>query len=111
MIEDEDPRELYRRVTTLADDLQDHGSKYVDENWIKCNFLKAIIPFNKSTSSVIRQRPDFHSMSSSNVLDEFIAMNILNKTVDNALDHVQQSRKDSPNLALKAKAVLEEDEE
>ena len=55
MIEDEDPRELYRRVTTLVVALQDHGSKDVDDNWIKSKFLKAIMPFNKSMSSVIHQ--------------------------------------------------------
>lgn len=62
-------------------------------------------------SSVIRQRPDFHSLASSDVLDEFIVMNILNSTTDNALAPVQRFRKDTSNLALKAKAVLEEYEE
>jgi hypothetical protein len=69
------------------------------------------MPFNKAMSSVIRQRPYFHTLSSSDVLDEFIAMNILNKTADNALACVQRSKKVSPNLALKAKAILEEEEE
>ena len=96
MNEDEDPRELYRRLTTLAVSLRDHGSKDTDDNWIKRKFLKAIMPFNKSMSSVIRQRPDFHTLSSSDVLDEFIAMNILNKTADNALARVQRQR--SPTL-------------
>ena len=31
MIEDEEPRELYRRVTTLAVALRDHDSKDVDD--------------------------------------------------------------------------------
>ena len=83
----------------------------MDDNWIKRKFLKAIMPFNKSMSSIIRQGPEFHSFSSSNVLDEFIAMNILNKTAHNALARIKRSRKDSPNLTLKAKAELEEDEE
>ena len=62
-------------------------------------------------SPVIRHRPYLHSLSSSDVLDEFIAMNILNKTAHNALAHVQWLRKYSRNLALKANDVLEEDEE
>ena len=85
MKEDEDPRDLYRRVTAIAVALKDHGSKDVDDTWIKRKFLKAIMPFNKAMSSVIRQRPDFHSLSSSEVLDEFIAMSIMNETADNAL--------------------------
>src|SRR3990170_1803292 len=111
LTEDEDPRDLYWRVTTLAVALQDRGSKDTDDTWIKSKFLKAIMPFNKGMSSVIRQRPDFHTLSSSDVLDEFIAMNIMNKTADNALARAQRSKKASPNLALKAKAIPEEEEE
>ena len=107
MKEDEDPRDLYRRVTAIAVALKDHGSKDVDDTWIKRKFLKAIMPFNKAMSSVIRQRPDFHSLSSSEVLDEFIAMSIMNETADNALACVR-SKTASPNLSLKAKAASEE---
>jgi hypothetical protein len=72
-------------------------------------FLKAMMSFHKAMSSVIHQRPDFHTLSSSNVLDEFIAMSILDKTAHNALLHTQRSKK--PNLALKSKAIVEEEEE
>ncbi|KAI5014829.1 hypothetical protein ZWY2020_056219 [Hordeum vulgare] len=109
MKEDEDPRDLYRRVTAIAVALKDQGSKDVDDTWIKHKFLKAIMPFNKAMSSVIRQRPDFHSLSSSEVLDEFIAISIMNETADNALARVRPKTA-SPNLALKAKAASEEEE-
>ena len=69
MNEDEEPRELYRRLTTLAVSLRDHGSKDTDGNWIKRKFLKAMMPYHKTMSSVIHQRPDFHTLSSSEVLD------------------------------------------
>ncbi|KAI5010890.1 hypothetical protein ZWY2020_013027 [Hordeum vulgare] len=68
------------------------------------------MPFNKAMSFVIRQRPDFHSLSSGEVLDEFIAMDIMNKTVDNALARVR-SKTTSPNLALNTKAIVDEEEE
>ena len=67
------------------------------------------MPYNKAMSSVIHQRPDFHSMTSGEVLDEFVAMNILDKTADNAVLHSQRAKK--PNLALKAKVSVEEEEE
>ena len=108
MLEDEDLRDLYRRVTTFAVALQDHGSKDTDDTWIKRKFLKAIMPFKKAMSSVIRQRPDFHTLTSSEVLDEFIAMNIMNKTTGNALSHVR-SKKSTPTLSLKAKAIPKEE--
>ena len=62
------------------------------------------MPFNKAMSSMISQRPNFHTLTSSEVLDEFIAMNIMNKTADNALARVW-SKKSTPTLALKAKAI------
>ena len=105
MKEDEEPRELYRRVTKLAVSPRDHGSKDTDDNWIKHKFLKAMMPYRKAMSSVIRQRPDFHTLISSEVLDEFVAMNILDKTADNAVLRSQQAKK--PNLALKAKLTVE----
>ena len=106
MNEDEEPRELYRRLTTLAVSLRDHGSKNTDGNWIKCKFLKAMMHYHKAMSSVIRERPDFHTLSSSEVLDEFVAMRILDKTTDNAVLRSQRVKK--PNLALKAKIIVEE---
>ena len=67
MNEDEELRELYRILTTLAVSLRDHGSKDTDDNWIKHKFLKAMMPYHKAISSVIHQRPDFHALSSSEV--------------------------------------------
>ena len=67
------------------------------------------MPYHKAMSSVIRQRPDFYALSSSEVLYEFVAMRILDKTADNAVLRSQQSKK--PNLALKAKASVEEEDE
>ena len=93
-------------MTKLAVALPDHGSKDTDDNWIKRKFLKAMMPYNKAMSSVIRQRPDFHSMTSSEVLDEFVAMSILDKTADNAVLRSQRTKKS--NLALKAKVSVEE---
>ena len=68
-----------------------------------------MMPYNKAMSSIIRQRPDFHSMTYGEVLDEFVAMNILDKTADNAVLRSQRAKK--PNLALKAKVSVEEEEE
>ena len=93
MKEDEEPRELFRRVTKLAVSLRVHGSKDTDDNWIKRKFFKAMMPYQKALSSIIRQRPDFHSLTSNKVLDEFVAMRILDKTADNAVLRSQRAKK------------------
>ena len=67
------------------------------------------MPYHKAMSSVICQRPDFHTLSSSEVLDEFVAMSILDKTADNAVLRSQRAKK--PNLALKAKVSVEEEDD
>ena len=48
-------------------------------------------------------------MSSSEVLDEFVAMSILDKTADNAV--LRSQRVKNPNLALKTKVSMEEEDE
>ena len=52
-----------------------------------------MMPYHKAMSSIIRQRPDFHTLTSSEVLDEFVAMNILDKTADNAVLRSQRAKK------------------
>ena len=71
--------------------------------------LKAMMPYHKAMSSLICQRPDFHTLSSSEVLDKFVAMSILDKTADNAVLRSQRAK--NPNLALKAKVSVEEEDE
>jgi hypothetical protein len=85
--------------------LWDHGSKDMDDTLVKCKFLKAI-----QQEYVFRDppKPDFHTLSSNDVLDEFVAMNILNYTTDNSLAWVQRANK--INLDFKAKVVQEEEE-
>ena len=68
-----------------------------------------MMPYHKAMSSIIRQSLDFHTLSSNAVLDEFVAMRILDKTADNAVLHSKRAKK--PNLALKAKASVEEEDE
>ena len=67
------------------------------------------MPYHKAMSSVILQRPDFHTFSSSEVWNEFVAMRILDKTTDNAVLRSQRAKK--PNLALKAKVSVEEEDD
>ena len=43
------------------------------------------------------------------MMDEFVAMGILDKTADNAVLRSQRTKKS--NLALKAKVIVEEEEE
>src|SRR3954471_20542 len=69
-----------------------------------------MILYKKHITKVIRQRPDFRDLTSNQVLDEFVAMEILDSTAEMKLAH--QSGTKMSSLALKAKEVqIEEDDD
>ena len=112
MIDGESPEDLYQRLVALANLMTDHGSMDTDDGWIKRKFITAILPHKKQTTKVIRQSPDFSSLTAQQVLDEFVSMEILDSTAD--LKLARQRVTKTPSLALKAKEVQaceEEDEE
>ena len=105
--EGESPLDLYRRITSLAVRMLDHGAREVDDGWMKRKFMQAILPFRRHTTMSVRERSDFHTMSSNAVVNEFVALEVLEKTADDA--HARSQRLGSPNVALKAKASLNDE--
>ena len=53
-----------------------------DDGWIKRKFIMVMLPHKNQITKVIRQRPDFRDLTSQQVLDEFVAMEILDYTAD-----------------------------
>jgi len=95
--------------------LRDFGNEQVGDDWTKRKFLKAITPFKNSLSTTIRSRPDFASLNSNAVLNEFVSIGIVLKIADHALARQRCLAQTPHNLALKSKSVIheeyEEDEE
>ena len=56
----------------------------------------------------VRERSNFHTMSSNAVVNEFVALEILEKNTNDS--HARAQRLRSSNLALKAKAPLNDEE-
>ena len=54
MLEDETPKELYRRTIELANQLRDFGKEEIIDEWIKRKFVKAITTFEKTLSTSIQ---------------------------------------------------------
>ena len=106
--EGESPLDLYRRITSLVVRMLDHGAREVDDAWMKRKFMQAILPFRRHTTMSVRERSDFHTMSSNAVVNEFVALEILEKNADDA--HARAQRLGSSNLALKAKATIDDEE-
>ena len=55
----------------------------------------------------VRERSDFHTMSSNATVNEFVALEILEKNADDV--HARAQRLGSSNVALKAKASLNDE--
>src|SRR3954462_7743522 len=105
--EGESSEDVHQRLVALAHAMTNHGSKDTDDDWIKRKFVTAMFPYKEHLTKVIRQRPDFHDLTSNQVLDEFVAMEILDST--SKLKFARQQGPKMPYLALKAKEVQYED--
>jgi hypothetical protein len=108
MIAGETPEDMHRRLMALSVALMGHGCKDADDSWIKHKFISAIMPREPIRTEIIRSRADFTSMSSDDVLSEFISLTVLKKNVEATLSCALAIKGgDVPNLALKAR--VEED--
>src|SRR3954471_23042576 len=106
--EGESSEDVHRRLVALANDMTDHGSKGTDDDWVKRKFISAMLLYKEHLTQVIRQRPYFRDLTSNQVLDEFVAMEILNDTAKTKITRLGGPKMQS--LALKAKEVqFEED--
>src|SRR3954465_2257141 len=78
--EGESSEEVHQRLVALANDMTDHGSKDTDDDWVKRKFISAMLLYKEHLTQVIRQRPDFRELTSNQVQDEFVALEILDST-------------------------------
>src|SRR3954471_10752818 len=99
--EGESSEDVHQRLVALAHAMTDHGSKDTYDDWIKRKFVTAMFPCKEHLTKVNRQRPDFCDLTSNQVLDEFVAMEILDTTAEMKL--ARQSGTKMSSLALTAK--------
>ncbi|KAK1643686.1 hypothetical protein QYE76_061491 [Lolium multiflorum] len=99
MIEGESPEEMYRRLISLAVQMQDLGATFVDDHWIKRKFYNALLPYEEVKLTAIRQNASFRAMTSDEVLSEVIALDISKKNAEDLVARAHNSLK--PNLSLK----------
>src|SRR4051812_11692017 len=82
----------------------------IDDGWVKRKFITAMLPDKKQTTKVIRQRSNFGALTSQQVLDEFVTMEILDSTAELKLSRQRVTKR--PSFALKDKEVqVDEDED
>src|SRR4051812_20675928 len=106
--EGESSEEVHQRLVALANAMTDHGSKDTDDDWVKRKFISSMLLYKEHLTQVIHQRPDFRELTSNQVLDEFVAMEILNDTAKTKIS--RNGGPKVPSLALKAKEVQYEED-
>ena len=86
------------------------GFEQISDSWIKRKFLKDITSSNQSLAQTIRSRPDFSTLDSNTVLDEFVSIGMVVKSFLHAQARQRGLEGHSPNVALKSKAISYDDE-
>src|ERR1041385_6388060 len=74
--EGESSEDVHQRLVALSNSMTDHGSMDTDDGWIKRKFITDMLLHKKHITKVICQRPNFRELTSNQVFDEFVAMEI-----------------------------------
>ena len=107
MKDGEIPEDMFRRLKALVVDMRDFGFKDCDEYWVKEKFLQTLIPYNEHLVMNVQSRADFLDLTPNDVLGVFITMNMMKKSSDDTIAHVNGMKRAS--LALKATSHNEEE--
>ena len=114
MKEDETPQDCFTRLNALKVKLQgfgavSRGGDKMDDEFIKCKFLRAVAYRHTDMVFTIQQRENFADLSADDVLAFFITHEDMVKSSQEA--HVLSRDPKKLNLALKAKQAQELQEE
>ena len=107
MKDGEHPKDLYRRLKAVVLDMIDVGFKGCDDDWIKGKFLQSMIPYNENMVMNVQARVDYMDLSRNDVLGNFVAMNMMKKSLEDVVACVNGMKRVS--LALKATSHDEEE--
>ena len=100
MKDGETPEEVNRRLKVLMVDMKDCGFKDCDDDWFKEKFLQTLVPHNDNMVMNMQEMADYLDLSPNDVFSIFVQMNILKKSSEDTIAHVNGTKRAS--LALKA---------
>ena len=84
MLENETREEMYCRLKLLAKTFSNVGATYVDDAWVKRNYVNALMPFEPIELKAIQGRHNYLQMSSNEVMQEVQVSKVATKnTQDN----------------------------
>src|SRR3954462_2578218 len=101
---------MYRRLKTTATAFRNVGASHVDDVWIKRKYVSALMPFEPTDLKSLQGRPNYHLMTSNEVMQEMSAFKVASKNAKDARARAL-GMSNAVNVALKAKVVNFEDED
>src|SRR3954465_5968491 len=96
--------QVFRRLKSIVFDLRNYGCTWADDNFIKDNFMCAMILTDDTMVTMIHQRMDFDQLSPNQIVSYFTTNSLLKKKSKKTHDLVQGIN-NTNNLALKAKKM------
>jgi hypothetical protein len=108
MEEGEDHQDMYRLLKALAITFINLGVSHTDDDWVKRKYIKAIMPFEVADLKTLKNKHNYDVMTSNEFMQEMDSFKVESKIVK---DSRALGMRRGGNLALKAKAPEEVDEE
>nr|AAM08642.1 Putative copia-type pol polyprotein [Oryza sativa Japonica Group] len=111
MLDGESPSDMYDRLSKIVNEIKGLGSKDMTDEVVVKKMVRAITPRNFTLVTIIRERPDYKTLTPHDLLGRILAHDMLVQESKDVIQYINQSSTASikkEDLALKAKEEEEE---
>nr|CAE02851.4 OSJNBa0014F04.17 [Oryza sativa Japonica Group] len=111
MLDGESPSDMYDRLSKIVNEIKGLGSKDMTDEVVVKKMVRAITPRNSTLVTIIRERPDYKTLTPHDLLGHILAHDMLVQESKDVIQYINQSSTTSikkEDLALKAKKEEEE---
>ncbi|XP_066168758.1 intracellular protein transport protein USO1-like [Oryza sativa Japonica Group] len=111
MLDGESPRDMYDRLSKIVNEIKGLGSKDMTDEVVVKKMVRAITPRNSTLVTIIRERPDYKTLTPHDLLGRILAHDMLEQESKEVIQYINQTSTTSikkEDLALKAKEEEEE---
>jgi hypothetical protein len=111
MLDGESPSDMYDRLSKIVNEIKGLGSKDMTDEVVVKKMVQAITPRNSTLVTIIRERPDYKTLTPHDLLGRILAHDMLEQESKEVIQYINQTLTTSikkENLALKAKEEEEQ---
>src|SRR5512140_417499 len=111
MLDGESPSDMYDRLSKIVNEIKGLDSKDMTDEVVVKKMVRAITPRNSILVTIIRERPDYKTLTPHDLLGRILAHDMLVQDSKDVIQYINQSSTASikkEDLALKAKEEEEE---